>query len=160
MKERQSGKIVAVTSAAPLRGIPNTSGYCAARGAQNAFIRAIGLELAKFNIQVNAIAQNYVRNETYYPDTLLQNEKFCNMSRGWCLRNGWRNLPKQLSWLCFWRPTAAGISSGRSFPWRADGPRMPEQAGGFLREASYDAKHALSHVGTCRQGNYAKIVIQ
>ena len=76
MKERQSGKIVAVTSAAPLRGIPNTSGYCAARGAQNAFIRAIGLELAKFNIQVNAIAQNYVRNETYYPDTLLQNEKF------------------------------------------------------------------------------------
>jgi len=76
MKARQSGKIVAVTSAAPLRGIPNTSGYCTARGAQNAFIRATGLELAKFNIQVNAIAQNYVRNNTYYPDDILQNEKF------------------------------------------------------------------------------------
>ena len=76
MKARGAGKIVAVTSAAPLRGIPNTSGYCAARGAQNAFIRAIGLELAKFNIQVNAIAQNYVRNNTYYPDDIFQNEKF------------------------------------------------------------------------------------
>lgn len=76
MKQRQAGKIVAVTSAAPLRGIPNNSAYCAARGAQNAFIRAAGLELAKFNIQVNAIAQNYVRNDTYYPESLFQNEKF------------------------------------------------------------------------------------
>lgn len=76
MKEREKGKIVAVTSAAPLRGIPFTSGYCAARGAQNAFIRATGLELARYNIQVNAIAQNYVRNNTYYPESLFENEKF------------------------------------------------------------------------------------
>ncbi len=33
-------------------------------------------ELAKFNIQVNAIAQNYVRNNTYYPDDLLEQDKF------------------------------------------------------------------------------------
>ncbi|MFH2131560.1 MAG: SDR family oxidoreductase [bacterium] len=76
MKERQAGKIVAVTSAAPLRGIPYNTAYCAARGAQNAFIRAAGLELARFNIHVNAIAQNYVKNNTYYPKTLFQNEKF------------------------------------------------------------------------------------
>ncbi|MBT4519594.1 MAG: SDR family oxidoreductase [Halieaceae bacterium] len=76
MKTRGSGKIIAVTSAAPLRGIPHASAYCAARGAQNAFIRATGLELAKFNIQVNAIAQNYIRNDTYYPDGMLENAKF------------------------------------------------------------------------------------
>lgn len=76
MKERGKGKIIAVTSAAPLRGIPNTAGYCAARGAQNAFIRAVGVELAKTNIQVNAIAQNYVSNDTYYPDEFVANEKF------------------------------------------------------------------------------------
>jgi 2-keto-3-deoxy-L-fuconate dehydrogenase len=76
MKERGSGKIVAVTSAAPLRGIPHASGYCAARGAQNAFIRATGLELASYNIQVNAIAQNYVRNDTYYPDDRVEQEDF------------------------------------------------------------------------------------
>lgn len=76
MKERKQGKIIAVTSAAPLRGIPNTAGYCAARGAQNAFIRAVGVELAKANVQVNAIAQNYVSNDTYYSDEFVVTEKF------------------------------------------------------------------------------------
>ena len=74
MIERSAGKIVAVTSAAPLRGIPKATGYCAARGAQNAFVRAAGLELARNNIQFNAIAQNYVENKTYYPPELLANE--------------------------------------------------------------------------------------
>lgn len=76
MKTRGHGKIVAVTSAAPLRGIPHASAYCAARGAQNAFLRATGLELAKYGVQVNAIAQNYVRNDTYYPDDMLKQERF------------------------------------------------------------------------------------
>lgn len=76
MLERGAGKIIAVTSAAPLRGLPNGSAYCAARGAQNAFIKAVGIELARSNIQVNAIAQNYINNDTYYPDNLLEDEKF------------------------------------------------------------------------------------
>ena len=78
MLERASGKIIAITSAAPLKGIPNNSAYCAARGAQNSFIKAVGLELARSNIQVNAIAQNYIHNDTYYPDDLLKDEKFIN----------------------------------------------------------------------------------
>ncbi|MDG1749069.1 MAG: SDR family oxidoreductase [Porticoccaceae bacterium] len=78
MLERASGKIIAITSAAPLRGIPNNSAYCAARGAQNSFIKAVGLELARSNIQVNAIAQNYINNDTYYPDDILGDEKFIN----------------------------------------------------------------------------------
>ncbi len=76
MKAQGHGKVVAVTSASSLRGIPGYSGYCAARGAQNAFIRAIGLEYAPHNVQINAIAQNYVENDTYYPPGLLENEKF------------------------------------------------------------------------------------
>jgi len=78
MKARGRGKIVAVTSAAPLRGIPGVSAYCAARGAQNAFVRAAGLELAPSGVQLNAIAQNYVRNEAYYPDELVATERFQN----------------------------------------------------------------------------------
>jgi 2-keto-3-deoxy-L-fuconate dehydrogenase len=74
MIECKAGKILAVTSAAPLRGIPKASGYCAARGAQNAFVRAAGLESARHNIQINAIAQNYVENPTYYPPELLADE--------------------------------------------------------------------------------------
>ena len=76
MLERQAGKIIAVTSAAPLRGIPNHAAYCAARGAQNGFIKALGLELARSNIQANAIAQNYINNNAYYPDDILDNPKF------------------------------------------------------------------------------------
>ena len=34
MIARRSGKVVAITSAAPLRGLPSVSGYAAARGAQ------------------------------------------------------------------------------------------------------------------------------
>jgi len=74
--ERGHGKIVAVTSAAPLRGIPGSTAYCAARGAQNSFIRASGLEFAQHNVQINAIAQNYVSNPAYYPDELVETERF------------------------------------------------------------------------------------
>ena len=73
MQERKSGKIVAMTSAAPLRGIPKVTGYAAARGAQNAFVRSVGLEVAGDNVQVNAVAQNYVENDTYYPPELTEN---------------------------------------------------------------------------------------
>lgn len=76
MQAQGHGKVIAVTSASSLRGIPGFSGYCAARGAQNAFIRAAGLEYARHNVQINAIAQNYVENDTYYPPDLLENEKF------------------------------------------------------------------------------------
>jgi 2-keto-3-deoxy-L-fuconate dehydrogenase len=76
MLDRGAGKIVAVTSAAPLRGIPKASAYCAARGAQNAFIRAVGLEVAPRGVQVNAIGQNYVKNDTYYPPGLVESDRF------------------------------------------------------------------------------------
>lgn len=76
MAERGHGKIVAITSAAPLRGIAGSSAYCAARGAQNAFIKASGIELAKNNVQINAVAQNYVSNPAYFPDELVATERF------------------------------------------------------------------------------------
>ncbi len=76
MAQKGHGKIVAVTSAAPLKGIPGSAAYCAARGAQNAFVRAAGLEYAAANVQINAIAQNYVSNPVYYPDELVNSERF------------------------------------------------------------------------------------
>ena len=76
MIERRAGKIVVMSSAAPVRGIARNGAYCAARGAQNAFVQAVGLELAPHNVQLNAVAQNYVKNPTYYPDALLKTERF------------------------------------------------------------------------------------
>lgn len=71
MIDRGAGKVVAITSAAPLRGIAGASAYTAARGAQNAFVRSVGLEVARHGVQVNAVAQNYVRNDVYYSDEML-----------------------------------------------------------------------------------------
>jgi 2-keto-3-deoxy-L-fuconate dehydrogenase len=76
MADRGHGKIVAVTSAAPLRGIAGSSAYCAARGAQNAFVKASGIEFARHNVQINAVAQNYVSNPAYFPDELVETERF------------------------------------------------------------------------------------
>jgi 2-keto-3-deoxy-L-fuconate dehydrogenase len=76
MIARRRGKIVVMSSAAPLRGIARNGAYCAARGAQNAFVHAAGLELAPHQVQINAVAQNYVKNATYYPEALLKTERF------------------------------------------------------------------------------------
>jgi len=76
MVARGGGKIVVMSSAAPLRGIPKNAAYCAARGAQNAFVRAAGLELAREGVQLNAVAQNYVHNPAYYPPELVATERF------------------------------------------------------------------------------------
>lgn len=74
MKAAGAGKIVMVTSAAPLRGLANYSMYATARGAGNALVKSLSLELAKFNIQVNAIAPNYIETPTYFPPSLTENE--------------------------------------------------------------------------------------
>lgn len=46
------------------------------RGAQNSFVRTAGLEFAPANVQINAIAQNYVSNPVYYPDELVASTRF------------------------------------------------------------------------------------
>lgn len=74
MKARKAGKIIFMSSAAPIGGIPNFSMYAAARGCTNAMVRSLSLELARHNIQVNAIAPNYVDNPTYFPKELMENE--------------------------------------------------------------------------------------
>jgi 2-keto-3-deoxy-L-fuconate dehydrogenase len=50
--------------------------YSAARGAQLAYVQAAGVELATDNIQLNAVAQNFVDNPTYFPDEVQANPRF------------------------------------------------------------------------------------
>ena len=76
MKARSSGKILIMGSASALRGMKRASTYSAARGAQLAYVQAAGVELAQMNIQVNAIAQNFVDNPTYFPPEVKSNPKF------------------------------------------------------------------------------------
>lgn len=76
MIERRQGKIVVVGSAAALRGMKRTATYSAARGAQLAYTQALGVEVARHNIQVNAVAQNFVDNPTYFPPQVQADERF------------------------------------------------------------------------------------
>jgi 2-keto-3-deoxy-L-fuconate dehydrogenase len=76
MMARKEGKILVMGSASALRGMKQRSTYSAARGAQLAYVQAVGVELAEHNIQVNAIAQNFVDNPTYFPAELQATETF------------------------------------------------------------------------------------
>jgi 2-keto-3-deoxy-L-fuconate dehydrogenase len=76
MIERGSGKILVMGSASALRGMKYSSTYSAARGAQLAYVQAVGVELAEYNVQVNAIAQNFVDNPTYFPSELQASQSF------------------------------------------------------------------------------------
>ena len=76
MMQRRAGKIVVIGSTAALRGMPRTSTYSAARGAQIAWVQAAGVEAAKHNVQINAVAQIFVENPTYFPPEVQANPKF------------------------------------------------------------------------------------
>ena len=76
MIQRRAGKILVIGSASALRGLRRTSTYSAARGAQLAYVQSVGIEVAPHNIQVNAIAQNFVENPTYFPAEVQANPRF------------------------------------------------------------------------------------
>lgn len=76
MIARRSGKILVMGSASALRGMKGRSTYSAARGAQLAYVQAVGVEVAPHNVQVNAIAQNFVENPTYFPPEVQADPRF------------------------------------------------------------------------------------
>lgn len=76
MVARGGGKILVIGSASALKGMKRASTYSAARGAQLAYVQAVGVELAPQKIQVNAIAQNFVDNPTYFPAEVQANPRF------------------------------------------------------------------------------------
>jgi 2-keto-3-deoxy-L-fuconate dehydrogenase len=76
MAARGGGKVLVIGSASALRGMRRASTYSAARGAQLSYVQAVGVELASQNIRVNAIAQNFVENPTYFPEALQREPRF------------------------------------------------------------------------------------
>lgn len=76
MIARRAGKIVVYGSATALKGMPTVTAYSAARAAQAGYVRSLGVEVAKHNVQANLIAQNYVENPVYYPQQIREKESF------------------------------------------------------------------------------------
>ena len=75
MIKRRSGKIVVVGSASAMRGTATRTCYGAARGAQHAYVRNVGIEVAPHNVQVNATGQIFVENPTYFPPDAIGSER-------------------------------------------------------------------------------------
>jgi NAD(P)-dependent dehydrogenase (short-subunit alcohol dehydrogenase family) len=75
MRKRKSGRIVFVSSAAPLRGIANYAPYTSARAAANGLVASLAKELGRDGITVNAVGSNYVENPDYFPPALLANQE-------------------------------------------------------------------------------------
>src|SRR6201986_3457547 len=75
MRKRRSGRIVFVSSAAPLRGIANYAPYVSARAAGNGLVSSRAKELGRDGITVNAVGSNYVENPDYFPPALLANKE-------------------------------------------------------------------------------------
>ncbi len=82
MLARRKGKIVVMGSASALRGMPDWSAYSAARGAQLAFVQAVGIEVARSNVQINAIAQTFIDNPSYFSAEYQQTEEFAERMKG------------------------------------------------------------------------------
>lgn len=72
MRPQKSGRIVFMSSAGPIGGIPGFAAYASARAAVNGAVRTLALELAGDGISVNAVAANFIQTETYYPKALLE----------------------------------------------------------------------------------------
>lgn len=77
MIPKRRGKIVNIAAAGGIDPYPGPyTAYCSARGAIVTLTKALGREVAPFNIQVNAIAQNWVRNPSYFTDEEISTSEF------------------------------------------------------------------------------------
>jgi gluconate 5-dehydrogenase len=76
MMTRRKGKIINITSLLSEGARPTVSPYVASKGGLKMLTKAMAVELAKFNIQVNAIGPGYF--ETDLNRTLKANKEFDN----------------------------------------------------------------------------------
>ena len=63
MVKQKRGSIINISSIAALRPIPNAGGYDAAKAGLNMLTTSLALELASYNIRVNAIAPGFIKTK-------------------------------------------------------------------------------------------------
>ena len=65
MKEQGGGSIIFLNSNTAYRAIPNRTAYVASKGGQLGLMRALALDLGKYNIRVNAVLPGMIRTERW-----------------------------------------------------------------------------------------------
>lgn len=68
MKKRCTGSIVFINSNTAYRAIPNRIAYSASKGGQLGMMRALALDLGKYNIRVNAVLPGMIRTDRWEKD--------------------------------------------------------------------------------------------
>lgn len=68
MKENGGGNIIFVNSNTAYRAIPNRIAYSASKGGQLGMMRAMALDLGKYNIRVNAVLPGMIRTDRWEKD--------------------------------------------------------------------------------------------
>jgi NAD(P)-dependent dehydrogenase (short-subunit alcohol dehydrogenase family) len=63
MAERQQGSIIHVSSILAQLAVPQRSAYCASKGAIEALTRAMALDLAPYNVRVNAVSPGLIETK-------------------------------------------------------------------------------------------------
>lgn len=67
LKKQKKGNVILVTSCRTELPLPGGAIPDMARAGANALVKSLSLELAPYNIPVNAIAPNYLYSEAYFP---------------------------------------------------------------------------------------------
>ncbi len=65
MKENGGGNIIFINSNTAYRAIPNRIAYSASKGGQLGMMRAMALDLGKYNIRVNAVLPGMIRTDRW-----------------------------------------------------------------------------------------------
>ena len=73
LMKQKSGKIVSIASIAGEIGFPNTAAYCASKGGIVNLTRELALEMAPYNVNVNAVAPGVI--ETSMTEGMLSEEE-------------------------------------------------------------------------------------
>lgn len=63
MVRNKRGKIINLSSVSAFKGLTGQSLYSATKGAVNAYTKVLAKELARFNIQVNAVAPGFIETD-------------------------------------------------------------------------------------------------
>ncbi|MBL8673436.1 MAG: SDR family oxidoreductase [Rhodospirillales bacterium] len=112
----RGGKVLFVSSAAPLRGIANYSMYVSARAATNGLVSSLAKELGRDGITVNALGSNYVENPDYFPPALLADKAAMSKMTAQ-IPLGRLGRPEEIAaTICFLISDGAGFITGHVLP--------------------------------------------
>jgi 2-deoxy-D-gluconate 3-dehydrogenase len=80
MIQQKRGKIINISSDAGVVGLLQRAAYCSSKGGVNLLTKALAIEWAKYNINVNAIAPTFI--ETPFTKPMFEKEGFREYALG------------------------------------------------------------------------------